>query len=57
LWELVRDPAMAALIAGQADVAAACDALVAAANAAGGHDNISVVFATFAASTDEGAEP
>jgi len=57
LWELVRDPAMAALIAGQADVAAACDALVAAANAAGGHDNISVVFVTFAASTDEGAEP
>ncbi len=57
LWELVRDPAMAALIAGQPDVAAACDALVAAANDAGGHDNISVVFVTLAATTDEGAEP
>jgi protein phosphatase len=57
LWELVRDPAMAALIAGQPDVAAVCDALVAAANAAGGSDNISVVFVTLAATTDEGAEP
>ncbi|HMQ33415.1 MAG TPA: Stp1/IreP family PP2C-type Ser/Thr phosphatase [Chloroflexaceae bacterium] len=42
-WEMTRDPEMARLIAEAPDPQAACEALVEAANQAGGEDNITVV--------------
>lgn len=47
-WEMTRDPAMELMIARAADPQAACDAMVAAANQAGGEDNITVVLVHFA---------
>lgn len=47
LWEMVRDPQMAAIIAEHESPQAASDALIAAANAAGGEDNITVILAKF----------
>jgi protein phosphatase len=47
-WEMTRDPTMEQLIAQAADPQTACHALVAAANQAGGEDNITVVLAQFA---------
>ena len=43
LWKLVDDARMAAIIGQHPDPAAACAALIAAANAAGGPDNIVAV--------------
>jgi protein phosphatase len=46
LWEMLRSPAdISAIIGASASVDAACQELVAAANAAGGEDNIGVVLA------------
>lgn len=47
MWEMVRDPRMAEIIAAHPHPQDACDALIAAANAAGGEDNITVILATF----------
>jgi serine/threonine protein phosphatase PrpC len=46
-WEMTRNPQMAELIARHDDPQAACDALIAAANAAGGEDNITSVLVRF----------
>jgi PPM family protein phosphatase len=48
-WEMTRDAQMAEIIAANPDPQAACDALVKAANAAGGEDNITVVLVKFEA--------
>jgi Serine/threonine protein phosphatase len=45
LWEMVRDERMAEIIAAHHDPQAACKALIDAANAAGGDDNITVILA------------
>lgn len=42
-WEMTRDPEMARIIAEELDPQRACAALVAAANQAGGEDNIAVI--------------
>lgn len=47
LWEMVRDERMADIIAANPDPQAACKALIDAANAAGGDDNITVILALF----------
>lgn len=47
-WEMTRDPAMELLIARNPDPQVACEAMVAAANQAGGEDNITVVLVHFA---------
>lgn len=47
LWEMVRDERMADIIAANPDPQAACRALIDAANAAGGDDNIAVILAFF----------
>lgn len=47
LWEMVRDERMAEIIAANPDPQAACKALIDAANAAGGDDNITVILAFF----------
>lgn len=47
-WEMTRDPVMEQLIAQAADPQTACNTLVAAANQAGGEDNITVVLVQFA---------
>ncbi|HEX9371888.1 MAG TPA: hypothetical protein VF897_12820 [Roseiflexaceae bacterium] len=44
---MTHDPQMAEIIAAHADPQAACDALIAAANAAGGEDNITSVLVKF----------
>jgi PPM family protein phosphatase len=46
-WEMTRDPHMAEIITQHDDPQAACDALIAAANAAGGEDNITSVLVRF----------
>jgi serine/threonine protein phosphatase PrpC len=46
-WEMTRNPQMAEIIARHDDPQAACDALIAAANAAGGEDNITSVLVRF----------
>jgi protein phosphatase len=46
-WEMTRDPQMAELITQHDDPQAACDALITAANAAGGEDNITSVLVRF----------
>jgi protein phosphatase len=46
-WEMTRDPQMAEMIGGHDDPQAACAALVAAANEAGGEDNITAVLVRF----------
>jgi protein phosphatase len=46
-WEMTRDSEMAAIIQEQNDPQAACDALIAAGNAAGGEDNITAVLVRF----------
>lgn len=46
-WEMTHDPQMAALIQQHADPQAACQALIDAANAAGGEDNITSVLVRF----------
>ena len=43
LWEMVRDERLAEIIAAHHDPQAACKALIDAANAAGGDDNITVI--------------
>jgi serine/threonine protein phosphatase PrpC len=48
-WEMTRDPEMAAIIKANSDPQAACDALIAAANKAGGEDNITCVLVKFEA--------
>ena len=48
-WEMTRDPAMTELLVAEPDPLAACIALVDAANAAGGEDNITVVLVRFGA--------
>jgi protein phosphatase len=48
-WEMTRDAQMAEIIAAHPEPQAACDALVQAANAAGGEDNIAVVLVKFEA--------
>ncbi len=47
LWEMVRDERMEQIIAAHPDPQAACKALIDAANAAGGDDNITVILAFF----------
>ncbi|WP_370650088.1 PP2C family serine/threonine-protein phosphatase [Oscillochloris sp. ZM17-4] len=47
-WEMTRDAEMERILARDADPQAICEALVAAANQAGGEDNISVVLVRFA---------
>lgn len=47
LWEMVRDERMEQIIAANPDPQAACKALIDAANAAGGDDNITVILAFF----------
>jgi protein phosphatase len=44
---MTRDPEMAALIAANQDPQVACAALIAAANKAGGDDNITCILARF----------
>jgi protein phosphatase len=46
-WEMVRDPQMAEIIAAHDDPQAACNALIVAANKAGGDDNITAVIVQF----------
>jgi protein phosphatase len=46
-WEMTRDRKMAEIIAKHDDPQAACEALIAAANAAGGEDNITSVLVKF----------
>lgn len=46
-WEMTRDPEMAAILAQHDDPQTAAEALVAAANRAGGEDNITVVLVKF----------
>jgi protein phosphatase len=46
-WEMTHDPEMAEIIKANSDPQAACAALIAAANAAGGDDNITSVLAKF----------
>jgi protein phosphatase len=46
-WEMTRNPQMAEIIAQHDDPQAACDALIDAANAAGGEDNITSVLVRF----------
>ena len=46
-WEMTHDPQMAELIAQHDDPQAACNALIAAANKAGGEDNITAVLVRF----------
>ncbi len=48
-WEMTRDPQMLEIIAAHEDPQAACEALIVAANAAGGDDNITVILAKFEA--------
>lgn len=48
-WEMTRDPEMAAIIAANPDPQAACDALITAANKAGGEDNITCILVKFEA--------
>ncbi|MEN9936319.1 MAG: hypothetical protein RLZZ387_2898 [Chloroflexota bacterium] len=48
-WEMTRDPQMAEIIAANPDPQAACEALIKAANAAGGDDNITVILVRFEA--------
>jgi serine/threonine protein phosphatase PrpC len=43
LTDMVDDKSVAAILTSEPDCQAACDALIAAANTAGGHDNITVV--------------
>jgi len=43
LWKLVDDARLAAILGAHPDPAAACEALIDAANAAGGHDNATAV--------------
>jgi protein phosphatase len=47
-WEMTRDAQMAEIIGAQADPQVACDTLIAAANSAGGEDNITSVIVQFA---------
>ncbi len=47
-WEMTRDPEMERILAREANPQARCEALVSAANQAGGEDNISVVLIHFA---------
>ena len=47
LTEMVKDEAIAAILAAEADPEAACTKLVAQANDAGGHDNITVLIVRF----------
>lgn len=47
LWEMVRDERMEQIIAANPDPQDACQALIDAANAAGGDDNITVILACF----------
>ena len=47
LWEMVRDPQMVEILQQNPDPQAACDALIAQANANGGEDNISAVLVAF----------
>ena len=46
-WEMTHDPQMAELISQHDDPQAACDALIVAANKAGGEDNITAVLVRF----------
>jgi protein phosphatase len=46
-WEMTHDPQMTEIIAANADPQAACEALIAAGNAAGGDDNITSVLVKF----------
>ncbi|HEU4324895.1 MAG TPA: protein phosphatase 2C domain-containing protein [Roseiflexaceae bacterium] len=46
-WEMTRNPQMAEIIANAADPQAAADALIEAANAAGGEDNITAILVKF----------
>jgi protein phosphatase len=55
-WEMTRDPQMAEIIKQHDDPSAACDALIAAANAAGGDDNITAILARFEQLTETKAE-
>lgn len=50
-WEMVRDPAMAAIISKHDAPPDACDELIRAANAAGGEDNIAAILVRFTAPT------
>lgn len=56
LTDMIDDPAIAAILGNQADnLASATETLIAAANAQGGRDNISVMLARVEASTSEAA--
>jgi protein phosphatase len=46
-WEMTRDPDMERLLAREEPPQAVCEALVAAANQAGGEDNIAVILVRF----------
>lgn len=46
-WEMTRDPQMETILAANPDPQAACEALIKAANANGGDDNITAVFVKF----------
>jgi serine/threonine protein phosphatase PrpC len=48
-WEMTRDPEMASIIQSNLDPQVACDALIVAANKAGGDDNITSVLVLFEA--------
>lgn len=47
LWEMVRDPQIAEIITSNDNPQAACEALIVAANKAGGEDNISAILVRF----------
>jgi protein phosphatase len=52
-WEMTHDPQMTEILAAKADPQAACEALIAAANKAGGEDNITALLVQFVGYRDQ----
>lgn len=57
LTDAMDDKAVAAILAGEDDCKAACQALIDAANAAGGHDNVTVVIVDWLSRSEVAQNP